>query len=83
MCRDEIGQCAQIIDTNLETIVNANGRAYVITQRERESSLCPPITFASHEVLILKLEVTILMIHCMETYLEDQCTKGTPKLGRH
>ena len=39
-CYNEIGLCAQNLDTILSSIVNiATGRAYVITSRERISSL--------------------------------------------
>ena len=46
-CDNEIGVWAQKVDTILGSIVNAIGRAYVTSKRERESSLWPLITFSS------------------------------------
>ena len=45
-CHNDIGLCAQNIDTFLGSIVNTFVRVYVFTQRGIESSLWPPITFA-------------------------------------
>lgn len=39
MCYDESGLCSQYLDTILGSLVYTIGRAYVISQRERESSL--------------------------------------------
>ena len=44
---DEIGLCAQDIYFVLGTVINATERAFVITQRGRDYSLCSLITFAS------------------------------------
>jgi hypothetical protein len=41
MCYIEIGLCGQNLDTILGSLVDTSGRAYVITQREQESSLWP------------------------------------------
>ena len=44
---NEIGLCAQDIDLILGTMVNATERAFMITQRGRDYSLCSLITFTS------------------------------------
>ena len=45
-CHNDIGLCAQNIDTFLGLIVNTFMRVYVFSQRGTESSPWPLITFA-------------------------------------
>lgn len=58
---DEIGVCAQRVDTILGLIVNTVGKAYVMWKREGEFQ-----TLISYYLciltLVLKLEVTIFLI---------------------
>jgi hypothetical protein len=61
-CFDEVGLCAQNIDTILDSIVNTIGRVYVINwKRERN------FNFTSYDYCIStptpKVEMTIFEIH--------------------